>query len=235
MPGKSGSSWDRAWERVFQTQEWGKYPPEELVRFTARNFYKAPERRKVKILEMGCGTGANVWYMAREGFSVYGVDASPTAIRTAKERLRMERLNANLKRGDMVSLSFPSGFFDAVVDIAALECNRMAFIRRMCREAHRVLKPGGKFFSMMVACGSWGHGKGRPVCVRTRTGRRVEKGTFTDAAEGPHTGQGVIHFFEKKEIQTALKSFLKVNIEYSLRTCDDMRHTIKHWVVTAVK
>jgi len=31
--------WDKVWERTFKSQEWGKYPNEELFRFIARNFY----------------------------------------------------------------------------------------------------------------------------------------------------------------------------------------------------
>lgn len=64
------------WDMVFSNQEWGKYPSEDLIRFIARNFYKVENRKNVKILELGCGPGANIWYLAREGFSFCGVDCS---------------------------------------------------------------------------------------------------------------------------------------------------------------
>ena len=41
---------------MFSTRDWGGYPPEELVRFVARNFFSAPDRKRVKILEIGYGT-----------------------------------------------------------------------------------------------------------------------------------------------------------------------------------
>ncbi|MEI9897627.1 MAG: hypothetical protein WDN28_28155 [Chthoniobacter sp.] len=51
-------SWDPVWERLFREQEWGKYPPEHVIRFVARNFYKAPDRKQVRLLDLGGGTGA---------------------------------------------------------------------------------------------------------------------------------------------------------------------------------
>lgn len=36
----SNGSWDSVWEKIFQEQEWGKYPGESLIQFIARNFYK---------------------------------------------------------------------------------------------------------------------------------------------------------------------------------------------------
>jgi hypothetical protein len=36
--------WDKGWDKIFSTAEWGKYPGEELIRFIARNFYAAPSK-----------------------------------------------------------------------------------------------------------------------------------------------------------------------------------------------
>lgn len=83
-------AWDPLWERVFSSQSWGNYPGEDFIRFVANNFYQNLNRGQVRILEVGCGPGANLWFMAREGFSVYGVDGSQTAIALAKSRLDLE-------------------------------------------------------------------------------------------------------------------------------------------------
>src|SRR6202012_2431216 len=81
------------WDDVFSSQEWGKYPSEAMIRFVARNFYKAPDRKKVALLEVGCGPGPNIWYMCREGFDVYGVDRSKVAMGLCGDRLRREGLS----------------------------------------------------------------------------------------------------------------------------------------------
>ena len=64
------------WEDLFSTQDWGKYPPIELVKFIAKNFYSKEDKKDIRILELGSGTGANLWFCAREGFRVYGIDGS---------------------------------------------------------------------------------------------------------------------------------------------------------------
>src|SRR5207253_2900607 len=83
----SNRSWDPAWEAVFQSQEWGKYPPEYVIRWAARHFYKAPDRKAVRILDLGSGPGACAWYLSREGFSVEAIDGSATAIAKLQARL----------------------------------------------------------------------------------------------------------------------------------------------------
>ncbi|HVE14009.1 MAG TPA: class I SAM-dependent methyltransferase, partial [Elusimicrobiota bacterium] len=91
-------AWDPAWDDVFRAQPWGKYPPEEVVRFVARNFYKAPDRGAVRLLEIGCGPGANLWYAAREGFAVFGIDGSEPALEAARRRFAAEGLAGEFRR-----------------------------------------------------------------------------------------------------------------------------------------
>ena len=76
-------SWDNTWDKIFQDNEWAKYPAEDLIRFIAKNFYNAEIRKKIKILDIGCGTGCNLWFLAREGFQVFGIDGSKNAIARA--------------------------------------------------------------------------------------------------------------------------------------------------------
>ncbi len=64
------ATWDPVWEEIFRRKEWGKYPPEHVIRFVARNFYRVADRASIRLLEIGCGPGANIWFMTREGFTV---------------------------------------------------------------------------------------------------------------------------------------------------------------------
>jgi len=57
----------KLWDEIYQSNEWGKYPPVPVIRFIAKNFYKDKNRKEIKILELGSGTGANLWFCAREG------------------------------------------------------------------------------------------------------------------------------------------------------------------------
>ncbi|UCC91688.1 MAG: class I SAM-dependent methyltransferase [Candidatus Aenigmatarchaeota archaeon] len=218
-------TWDSAWERIFRSREWGKYPPEEVIRFIARNFYGVEPRNSVNILDIGCGTGAGSWYVAREGFRIYGIDGSETAIKLAKKRFGNENLTGDFKIGDITSLPYPDEFFDGVIDLAAMECNRINDIKKIISEVYRVLKPGGKFFSMLIKVNSYGYG----------LGKKIENNTFTNIREGPHKDQGVIHFSSKEELNDFFKKFKNVEIEYSERSVDNRRYLISHWIVSGEK
>jgi 2-polyprenyl-3-methyl-5-hydroxy-6-metoxy-1,4-benzoquinol methylase len=54
----------------------------DIIRLT-----KGKDRKKLKILEIGCGTGNNLWFAAELGMQVYGLDISETAIQYGKSRL----------------------------------------------------------------------------------------------------------------------------------------------------
>jgi len=222
------SSWDRSWEKVFQEREWGKYPNEDLIRFIA-SLYKplgSEERKRIKVLEVGCGPGAQVWYLAREGFCAYGVDGSETAIQMCKQRLKDEGLSAEVTVGDIVKLPYPEEFFDAVIDVAATQHNTPENIAIIFSEIHRVLKTNGSFFSLMRSTRDYLFGHGREIA----------ENTFTDIPIGDAKGIGVIHFFTIPEIKNLLKGeFKEFTLEYTERTIESMSYAIAHYIVTARK
>jgi SAM-dependent methyltransferase len=216
------------WESIFAQRAWGAYPPEELVRFIARNFRTVPDRAQIRVLEIGCGPGPNIWFLAREGYSVAGIDGSPTAIRQADERLRIEGLpsttpNVELKVGDFTQLPWPDGSFDAVVDIEALYANPMQKIRTAVAEVGRVLKPGGLFFGKMFADESTG----------SQSGAVIEPGTVSNPTSGPCAGNEVAHFFSREELPELFSDFSKLAIDQIHRTDGGGEVHIYEWLVQA--
>lgn len=65
------------------------YPNEALIQFVAANYFSLPQedRCQLKILEIGCGSGANLWMLAKEGFDAYGLDSSEEALSLARNHL----------------------------------------------------------------------------------------------------------------------------------------------------
>ena len=132
------------WERIHSNLEWGKYPSEQVVRFVARNYYNCV-RQDIKILDFGCGAGANTWFLAREGFDVYAFDGAPSAVKRAKEYLQNEGINSvKFKVLDGKSLNYEEEFFDCVIDSACIYSNTRDDIIKMYQEVYRVLKQQGK-------------------------------------------------------------------------------------------
>lgn len=218
-------AWDPTWEQVFRSKEWGKYPPEYVVRFVASRWYGTTHREGVRLLDVGCGPGACAWYMAREGFSVSALDGSATAIRRLEGRLAAEGLRADCRVGDAVSLPWPDATFDGVVDNVCLSSNRLADVRRIASEVLRVLKPGGEFISASLSDRSWGYG----------LGRGVEFGGFTDAREGPMAGKGFGLYLGRAQLDEVFREFCRFVVDRVTWTLDGMAREVEFWIVLATK
>ena len=102
-------SWNPVWEDIHASREWGRYPPEELIRFVARNYYDHYPRNEIRFLDVGCGIGSATWYLCREGFTVSALDGAPTAVDKLRERLHSEGLTADVRVGDAAALPYEDG------------------------------------------------------------------------------------------------------------------------------
>lgn len=67
------------------------------------------------ILDMTCGTGSQVLYLAQHGYKITGSDLSPALIDLAREKSKKMDLNIPFMVGDMRSIHV--GTFDAVITI----------------------------------------------------------------------------------------------------------------------
>lgn len=222
-------SWDPVWEDVFVSQAWGKYPGEELIRFVARNFYSAPERRAVRLLEVGCGPGANLWFMAREGFSAFGIDGSKTAVDRALLRLDAEcagwrASGAEVRVGDITELPWPDGFFDGALDNEAVCCNAFDAAQRIYAEMARVLRPGARLFVRTFATGTVGDGTGRSL------GHHA-----WEVAEGPLLGKGYSRFSSREDLDQLLRGLRIDSVDLLTWTVANQTQMIREWIVLATK
>ncbi len=126
-----------------------RYPNEELCRFMGRNFFstRINKRKKIKILETGCGSGGNLRMISEEGFSTYGIDISQEAISITKKLFKKKKLKADLKVGDFSSMPYKNKLFNCVVDVFSSCCLDKSGGVKFIKEVSRILKKNGKFFS----------------------------------------------------------------------------------------
>jgi len=107
------------------------------------------------LLDAGCGGGRNLVYFLREGFEVFGVDESPSAIDAVRQlaaRLAPHLPRDNFQVADVAALPFASPQFDAILCNAVLHFARdEAHFDRMLAEMWRVLRPGGVFFARLAS------------------------------------------------------------------------------------
>ncbi|HEY5260208.1 MAG TPA: bifunctional 2-polyprenyl-6-hydroxyphenol methylase/3-demethylubiquinol 3-O-methyltransferase UbiG, partial [Rhabdochlamydiaceae bacterium] len=95
-----------------------------------------------RILDVGCGAGFLTNYLASRGFSVHGVDLSPSTLEIAEAQNITG--TAEYKLGNADALPYPNSTFDAVTAMDLLE--HVENPEAVIAEASRVLKPGGLFF-----------------------------------------------------------------------------------------
>ena len=198
-------SFSEVWENLHATQEWGKYPSESVIRFVARNFYKK-KREDVRILDFGCGAGANTWFLAREGFDVYAFDGSQSAIDKAKKYLEQEgQKEVHFTVQDGISIFYEDNFFDSVIDSVCIYANTKQNIDRMYEQIYRVLKKGGKLYSSCFGTETHGY----------KTGNEIETGTYENMTSGVLEGRGIAHFFTAEEFyeQLSKKGFVNICID----------------------
>jgi SAM-dependent methyltransferase len=219
-----------SWEQILATRNWGRYPPEELVRFIARTFPNAEERRALRVLEVGCGPGPNLWYLAREGFAISGIDGSATAIDLARKRLKAEGLQATLQKADLkvgnfAKLPWADSVFDVVIDIEAIYANQPSVIKSVLSEIKRVLKPGGWFFAKMFG----------PKTTGATSGKKLDARTTRNPVKGPLADTGITHVFTKREIRKELANFSLLNLDWVHRSDKNGRFSVFEWLVQARK
>jgi SAM-dependent methyltransferase len=96
-----------------------------------------------RIVDFGCGSGANSVLLSGRGAEVWGVDISEDLIRIAARRLAVNGRagGARFVVGSAHDLPFPDGSVDVVFGIAILH---HLDLRLVSREVHRVLRPGGR-------------------------------------------------------------------------------------------
>lgn len=194
-----------AWEKIHKSKNWGAYPSEHIIRFVARNYYNT-DRKNIKILDFGCGTGANSWYLAREGFDTYAFDISECAIEKLLSKFESENLKVHAKAMDGLTWDYEDNFFDAAIDNVSILCNKSEDIKQMYGKVYDMLKKGGKFITVVFDKETTGYG----------TGHEVEPGTYEGIDKGRLQGIGYRHFFDRDELFGMLSDvgFKNINIDF---------------------
>ncbi|NNN16810.1 MAG: class I SAM-dependent methyltransferase [Thermoplasmata archaeon] len=103
------------------------------------------------ILDIGCGAGSNVIFLAKHGFVAHGIDISPGAVAAARERASKARVRVDVREGDALALPFADGSLDGAIDHG---CFHTLPIRRRAEyatEVRRVLRRDGRFVLTWVA------------------------------------------------------------------------------------
>ncbi|MBN1137061.1 MAG: methyltransferase domain-containing protein [Anaerolineae bacterium] len=132
---------DRAWDEIFQRE--GRVYLEPAAKVV--EFCEAwRESGCSRILDLGCGSGRHTVHLAQQGFQVWGLDSSPTALHLAQAWLDEADAAAELVLADTRQpLPFGDGAFDGLLSTQVIHHARLATVCGTAREISRVVRPGG--------------------------------------------------------------------------------------------
>ena len=221
-------TFDPIWEKKYQDGHCQKYPWDMVVSFIYRHAPRSLKPSEIKILEVGCGTGSNLWFAAREGFQVAGIDASKSAINNAKRRFKKEGLNGDLRIGDFTQLPFESNAYDLVIDRGSIVCCGQSAANKVVNEIHRVLKNNGKFLFNPYS----------DKHSSSLSGEKGPDGLIYNISSGTMVNCGQLCFYDRVHIDKLFQNGWKVlNIQHLelIEQLNKDRHNHAEWRVVAEK
>ncbi len=217
----------KKWNKLHSKERFQpKYPSENVVRFIFTQFPRdLTNRRRLKILDLGCGAGANTVFLAREGFQVYATDISDNGLKVTGKRLKDNKLKAVLKNAAMENQPFPDNFFDGVISYGVFYYNNKEGFQRAVSEAYRILKKGGKAFVFTRTKSDYRFGRGK----------KVEKNTFILNIKDTNEKGMMMHFLDKNEIKEIFSSFDDIILEKTETTFSNLKKKNSDWLIKVKK
>jgi SAM-dependent methyltransferase len=239
-------NWESSFAEQVKAGAFNTAPVESLVRSIS---YYLRDRRpdndfsNLRFLEMGCGAGPNLIWLAQKGIRVSGADISPLALDLCRQTFLshdLENMIDDLVETSVDQTPWPDGHFDGILESCVFQHLDKETRERAFAEVRRLLKPGGLFCGYMLA-------QGHSVYQQKKESEQADDpGTLILEEGGSRfylTDIGLSHFFKADEYDRLLEGFSIVDpclTEYFLpqfearkRGYDQYKQSM--WAVYAVK
>lgn len=107
-----------------------------------RDFFERSPKR-LRLLELGCGTGGNALAAARHGHAVLGVDSDPENIARMTERAREQELEIDGVVSDVATFDTTDRFDAVLLDGMVRPLDSVAEATALITRAQSFVEPGG--------------------------------------------------------------------------------------------
>jgi SAM-dependent methyltransferase len=146
------------WDSVYREQGGFEGPPPwnigepqpELAALMAAGKFRSD------VLDAGCGFAELSLALAAEGYTVVGIDLTPTAIAAATKAAQERGLtNASFEQADITSFTGYDGRFNTVVDSTLFHSLPVEGRDGYLRSVHRAAAPGASYYVLVFAKGAF--------------------------------------------------------------------------------
>lgn len=208
-------TWEDSFEEQIAHQAYNTSPVEALIRtisYYLRDRHPSPkDRTSLHFMEMGCGAGPNLLWLAQKGVKVSGLDISPKALglaRTTLEKSGHAKRIGQLAEGSVHEAPFEDESFDGIIEACVFQHLDKNTRRQAFAEVRRCLKPGGVFVGYMLERGH--------TIYQTHRREELEDDPGTlllqDGSSKFHLSNiGLSHFFNKDEYFDYFRGFSTVD------------------------
>jgi cyclopropane fatty-acyl-phospholipid synthase-like methyltransferase len=217
-------SWEESvYARGKQLNQW---PFSDVVSDYVTHFPSTASEKPPKVIEIGCGAGNNVYFLAKQGYEVSGFDQSLSAINFAKARMTKERLQADVWVSSVSDWTPLPEDFDSVLDRGCITQLSVSEARRTVSKVWKALRPGGWFFSYTL------YGAEHPEKL---FGRSVDDTHYDHFTGGYFRNVGPTSFFSIEQLRQLFSDFGSVRFQKILSEDPEVGVTGVEWNVRARK
>ena len=215
--------WEDEWRQRDSYPEW---PWSDLVSTVYRH---TDIESGDKVLELGCGAGANAPFFLDLGVEYYAIEGAESAVETVHDRF--PEVEDSVVVGDFTEEIPFDESFDCVVDRGALTANSATAIESGLTLAHDALCQDGVLLTIDMF--STDHSE-----YDQQNGKRVDEFTRDEFNDGPFDGLGEIHFASEEHLRELYEQEYEIELlEHKVKTQvypeTQKRHAV--WDVVARK
>jgi SAM-dependent methyltransferase len=186
----SQSEWEETYIIGKQIMRW---PSSELVSLFQKNFHllsDSSKNERLKILELGFGTGPNIHFFETKDVDFYGIEISEVATGLAQQTF--PKMRDRLICGSFTDLNQFSGGFDLIYDRASVTHSSANEINMTLKSVLGQLKKGGLYLGV-----EWFSKKHSDFKLPAT---HIDSNTRSNFMSGQFTGIGQVHFVDRAEL-----------------------------------
>ncbi len=219
---------DPDWEKTYASgTHLSVWPWSDIVSLVNRHCKPLITRGGGRVLELGCGAGANIPFFRALGMDYSAIEGSSTIVRQLHERY--PDLADKIHIGDFTQEQPFQSDFDIVIDRASLTHNTTSSIRGALQMAFDSLQEGGIFIGTDWFSKNHTDFKGGEQSEDEFTRKNHTKGQFV--------GVGNVHFSDEPHLRNLFSKFEIIFMEEKLfrRHEPKDKHQFASWNIVARK